>query len=303
MPHKSTQENRRKYQSNEYIKDAGLNWMDFNFRQYDPQIGRFNSVDPLAASGGQDMISPYAAMGNAPEGKIDPDGTFSRGSRGAIAAQMHSTYTYGEQEQAIADLAAHLNNLVGSIIMDALSGGGGSSGSWSGGGSYQQEYTIVVEIPNLVDLLTGGCSMLGVTSNFVCNFSAGGGGDDYDDGGGGLDDQSGGDDFNAKYYNGDPDKPVGTMSLGQANKWAHIGNGAGVYMDFTQITLPGSVTVERFKNSPYKRDGNPVAATFLFDGDKLYRKPNGWKIPVLSNEWHKSCGFSSLRQYPGCYAL
>ncbi len=156
------------------IKAVGLSRMDFNFWQYDPQIGRFNSVDPLAANAGQDMISPYAAMGNAPEGKIDPDGTFSRGSRGAIAAQMHSTFTYGENEEAIADLAARLNNIVASIISDALSGGGGSSGSWSDGGSYQQEYTIVVEIPNLVDLLTGGCSMLGVTSNFVCNFSAGG---------------------------------------------------------------------------------------------------------------------------------
>ena len=67
-------ENRRKYQSNEYITDAGLNWMDFNFRQYDPQLGRFNSVDPLAASAGQDMLSPYAGMLNAPESITDPYG-------------------------------------------------------------------------------------------------------------------------------------------------------------------------------------------------------------------------------------
>ncbi len=65
---------RRKYQSNEYIKDLGLNWMDFHARQYDPQIGRFLGVDPLAASSGQDMFSPYAAMGNAPESQIDPNG-------------------------------------------------------------------------------------------------------------------------------------------------------------------------------------------------------------------------------------
>ena len=66
---------RRKYQSNEYIKELGLNWMDFNARQYDPQIGRFLGVDPLATSGGQDMFSPYAAMGNAPESMVDPNGT------------------------------------------------------------------------------------------------------------------------------------------------------------------------------------------------------------------------------------
>jgi len=66
--------NRKKHQSNEYIKDAGLNWMDFNFRQYDPQTGRFLSVDPLAAAQGQELHSPYAAMGNQPEMMIDPNG-------------------------------------------------------------------------------------------------------------------------------------------------------------------------------------------------------------------------------------
>lgn len=48
--------------------------MDFNFRQYDPQIGRFLSVDPLADYYGQDRYSPYAAMGNQPESTIDPNG-------------------------------------------------------------------------------------------------------------------------------------------------------------------------------------------------------------------------------------
>ncbi|WP_157977324.1 RHS repeat domain-containing protein [Taibaiella helva] len=67
-------ENRRKYQGNEYIKDLGLNWMDFQARQYDPQIGRFLAVDPLADAGGQQVWSPYAAMGNAPESNVDPNG-------------------------------------------------------------------------------------------------------------------------------------------------------------------------------------------------------------------------------------
>jgi hypothetical protein len=40
-----------------------------------PQLGRFLGVDPLAANGGQDMFSPYAAMGNAPESMVDPNGT------------------------------------------------------------------------------------------------------------------------------------------------------------------------------------------------------------------------------------
>jgi RHS repeat-associated protein len=67
-------ENREKYQSNDYITDQGLNWMSFGARQYDPQIGRFLSVDPLAAFTGQDAYSPYVAMGNQPESSIDPNG-------------------------------------------------------------------------------------------------------------------------------------------------------------------------------------------------------------------------------------
>lgn len=67
--------NRRKYQSKEYITDLKLNWMDFNARQYDPQIGRFLGVDPMADGAGQERFSPYAAMGNMPESTIDPNGT------------------------------------------------------------------------------------------------------------------------------------------------------------------------------------------------------------------------------------
>ncbi len=70
-------ENRRKYQSNEYIKDLGLNWMDFQARQYDPQIGRFLSADPLADAGGEQVWSPYAAMGNVPENPVGPIGRYS----------------------------------------------------------------------------------------------------------------------------------------------------------------------------------------------------------------------------------
>jgi RHS repeat-associated protein len=64
--------NRRKYQSNEYIQDIGLNWMDFQNRQYDPQIGRFLGVDPLAEE--TDMMSPYTAMNNDPVSTVDPLG-------------------------------------------------------------------------------------------------------------------------------------------------------------------------------------------------------------------------------------
>jgi|GEM_PF-1274493 len=72
------QENRHRYQGNEYIEDNELRWMDFHARQYDPQLGRFLSIDPLAYSGGQQVFSPYAAMGNSPGMMIDPNGEMTK---------------------------------------------------------------------------------------------------------------------------------------------------------------------------------------------------------------------------------
>lgn len=65
-------EQRHRYQGNEYIKEEGLHWMDFHNRQYDPQIGRFLSIDPLAAA--TLRLSPYAAMNNNPVSMVDPWG-------------------------------------------------------------------------------------------------------------------------------------------------------------------------------------------------------------------------------------
>jgi RHS repeat-associated protein len=65
-------ENRFKYQSNEFNKGLGLNWMNFHNRQYDPQIGRFLGVDPLAVA--TKSFSSYAAMNNNPASTVDPLG-------------------------------------------------------------------------------------------------------------------------------------------------------------------------------------------------------------------------------------
>lgn len=59
-------------QTNEVHTELGLNQSDFNFRQYDYQIGRFTSIDPLAAS--QESFSPYHAFGDNPASVVDPMG-------------------------------------------------------------------------------------------------------------------------------------------------------------------------------------------------------------------------------------
>jgi RHS repeat-associated protein len=103
--------NRQKYQSNEYITDAGLNWMSFGARQYDPQLGRFLSVDPMASAGGQDMLSPYQAMGNNPVSMTDPLGLAP--PQKLVAQEKPTTAT---------SLAAMFMRLSGTTLNEVLSG-------------------------------------------------------------------------------------------------------------------------------------------------------------------------------------
>lgn len=60
------------YNDKELFDDADLNWYDYGFRNYDPQIGRFSQLDPLTFS--YPFYTPYQYSGCEPIANVDVDG-------------------------------------------------------------------------------------------------------------------------------------------------------------------------------------------------------------------------------------
>ncbi|WP_421977251.1 RHS repeat domain-containing protein [Roseivirga seohaensis] len=68
--------NKFKYNGKEEQTDFDLDWYDYGARMYNPTIGRWNAVDPLADI--YESYSPYHYGMNNPIRFVDPDGMSSR---------------------------------------------------------------------------------------------------------------------------------------------------------------------------------------------------------------------------------
>jgi RHS repeat-associated protein len=72
-------------------EDMGLNWYDYGFRNYDPQIGRFIQLDPIANDFA--LLSPYLYSYNDPIANADFTGLFGEDIIGATAGTAKTLAT------------------------------------------------------------------------------------------------------------------------------------------------------------------------------------------------------------------
>lgn len=79
--------NKYLYNEKELFDDGGLNWYDYGFRNYDPQIGRFTQLDPLTFE--YPELTPYQFAGDDPIANVDLDGLEQLGT--TVAKSILST--------------------------------------------------------------------------------------------------------------------------------------------------------------------------------------------------------------------
>lgn len=132
-------ENQYLFQGNKLQKELDLFVNNFNFRQYDAQIGRFMAIDPLATSGGQDMLNPYQFCFNDPGNVVDPSGLLGysifHGLGWIIAGPLPEVVITPEKSGNEGDGGAMFV-----MFFDGLErqGSGGSNNGRGGGGNLKQ---------------------------------------------------------------------------------------------------------------------------------------------------------------------
>ncbi len=116
--YEGTLKNNYLYNDKELFDDADLNWYDYGFRNYDPQIGRFVQLDPLTDD--YPFLTPYQYASCDPVTNIDIDGL--EGGSAVIARIGEAVVTSASNLTEVFVVAPKTIHGVGSALSKAAAG-------------------------------------------------------------------------------------------------------------------------------------------------------------------------------------
>ncbi len=85
-------ENKNLYNDTELFEDADLDWYDYGFRNYDPEIGRFPQLDSLTDN--YPELTNYQYASNEPIANVDLDGLEAVKANGVLKIVGPSSLTF-----------------------------------------------------------------------------------------------------------------------------------------------------------------------------------------------------------------
>ena len=98
-------DNKYLYNDKELWDEADLNWYDYGFRNYDPQIGRFTQLDPLTDD--YPELTPYQYASCEPIANIDVDGLEA----------LNSIFTGAQTVGNSTGLVSNASNMAGVVVV------------------------------------------------------------------------------------------------------------------------------------------------------------------------------------------